>query len=169
MNAEPARLQSTFKAVPRVWVPHTGAGSVPGAEQAGKQGTRMTTSRRSDIQPFIAMDVLARANALEAAGKSVLHLEVGEPGSTAPQCVLAAARAALDSGKLGYTEALGRMSLRQRIARHYGQSYGVELDPARVVVTTGSSAGFNLAFLALFDAGARVGVAEPGIPPIAIF
>ncbi len=129
----------------------------------------MTTSRRSDIQPFIAMDVLARANALEAAGKSVLHLEVGEPGSTAPQCVLAAARAALDSGKLGYTEALGRMSLRQRIARHYGQSYGVELDPARVVVTTGSSAGFNLAFLALFDAGARVGVAEPGIPPIAIF
>ena len=110
------------------------------------------------------MDVLARANAMEADGRSVLHLEIGEPGSTAHECVTAAARAALENGKLGDTEALGRLSLRQRIARHYGEAYDVDLDAGSIVVTTGSSAGFMLAFLALFDAGARVGLAEPGYP-----
>jgi aspartate/methionine/tyrosine aminotransferase len=124
----------------------------------------MPPSRRSNIASFIAMDVLARANALEAEGRSVLHLEVGEPGSPAPAVVAEAARRALDAGRLGYTEALGREALRARIARHYGERYGIDLDPARVVVTTGSSGGFTLAFLALFDAGARVGLAEPGYP-----
>jgi aspartate/methionine/tyrosine aminotransferase len=124
----------------------------------------MVSSSRSEIASFIAMDVLAKANALEAEGNSILHLEVGEPGVSAPESVLEAAHAALRAGRLGYTEALGLKSLRARIARHYGQAYGLDLDPERVVVTTGSSAGFILAFLALFDVGASVAIAEPGYP-----
>src|SRR6185312_10130443 len=76
-----------------------------------------------------------------------------------------AARAALTSGRVGYTEALGIPSLRARIARHYAESYGVSVDPARIVVTTGSSGGFILAFLSLFEPGDRIAVAEPGYPP----
>ena len=124
----------------------------------------MPQSRRSDIAPFLAMDVLARANAADAEGRSIAHLELGEPGSPAPEAVRDAARAVLDRGAVGYTEALGRSSLRARIARHYGETYGVDLDPRRVIVTTGSSGGFLLTFLALFDTGARIALAEPGYP-----
>ena len=125
---------------------------------------RLAASRRSAVEPFLAMDVLREAGVLEAQGRSVMHLEVGEPGAPPPAPVRAAAIAALQGGRVGYTDALGRASLRARIARHYGETYNVDLAPQRVVVTTGSSGGFILSFLALFDAGDRVAVAAPGYP-----
>lgn len=126
-----------------------------------------TPSRRSAVEPFHAMDVLAAANRLEAAGRRILHMEVGEPGAPTPQLVRDAAIAALQGGRIGYTDALGWRPLRERIARSYGETYGIDLDPGRVAVTTGSSAGFNLAFLAAFDAGERVAIASPGYPAYA--
>ncbi|WP_428697194.1 pyridoxal phosphate-dependent aminotransferase [Stappia sp.] len=121
-------------------------------------------SRRSEVEPFLAMDVLARANALEAAGARVLHMEVGQPGAPAPRAVLDAARAALDGGRIGYTEARGLPLLRRAIAEHYRAAYGIEVSDRRIVATTGSSAGFNLAFLAAFDPGDRVAITAPGYP-----
>ena len=108
---------------------------------------------------------MAAAARIEAAGGRVIHMEVGQPAAPAPATAIAAARAALASGRLGYTETLGIPTLRARIARHYRDAYGIAIDPARVVVTTGSSAGFILAFLALFEPGDRVAVALPGYPP----
>ncbi len=125
----------------------------------------MQPSARSDVPSFMVMDVMTAAAALEAAGGHVIHLEVGQPAASAPAVALAAARRALDSGKLGYTEALGIPSLRARIARFYAETQDVEIHPARIVVTTGSSAGFILTFLALFESGDRVAVAVPGYPP----
>jgi aspartate/methionine/tyrosine aminotransferase len=125
----------------------------------------ITPSARSDVPPFIVMDVMAAAARIEAAGGRVIHLEVGQPAAPAPSTAIAAARAALASGRLGYTETLGIASLRRRIARHYADKYGVSVDPARIAVTTGSSSGFILAFLALFEPGDRVAVAVPGYPP----
>lgn len=121
-------------------------------------------SRRSEVPPFIVMDVMAAAAQAEAQGRHVVHMEVGQPFQPAPKTALEAARAAL-SGRIAYTEALGMPSLRARIARHYGDTYGLDLDPARVVVTTGSSGGFMLAFLSLFEASDRVALANPGYPP----
>jgi aspartate/methionine/tyrosine aminotransferase len=125
----------------------------------------ITPSARSDVPPFIVMDVMAAAARIEAAGGRVIHLEVGQPAAPAPSTAIAAAHAALASGRLGYTETLGIASLRQRIARHYAEKYDVPVNPARIAVTTGSSAGFILAFLALFEPGDRVAVAVPGYPP----
>jgi aspartate/methionine/tyrosine aminotransferase len=125
----------------------------------------ITPSARSDVPPFMVMDVMAAAARIEAAGGHVIHMEVGQPAAAPPASAIAAARAALASGRLRYTESLGIATLRARIARHYEESYGVAIDPARVVVTTGSSAGFILAFLALFEPGDRVAVALPGYPP----
>jgi len=122
-------------------------------------------SSRSDVAPFIVMDVMAAAARIEARGGRVVHMEVGQPAAAAPRTARAAARAALDRGDIGYTEALGIPVLRRRIAAHYGESYGVAVEPERVVVTTGSSAGFILAFLALFEQGDRVAIASPGYPP----
>ncbi len=124
----------------------------------------ITPSGRSDVPPFMVMDVMAAAARLEAAGVDVIHMEVGQPAAPAPACALAAARAAL-GGPLAYTEALGIPSLRRRIARHYAETHGIDVDPAQVVVTTGSSAGFILAFLSMFEPGDRVAVAVPGYPP----
>ena len=125
---------------------------------------RLKIAARSQVAPFIAMDVLARANAHAAAGKDVIHLEVGEPGGGAPARALEAARRALENGPVGYTEALGRPALRAAIAEHYRRSYDLALDPARVVVTVGASGAFVLSFLALFDPGDRVIVPEPAFP-----
>ena len=119
---------------------------------------------RSQIAPFIAMDVLARANAQAVAGREIIHLEVGEPGGGAPARVLDAARRALDAGSVGYTEALGRPALRAAIAEHYRRSYGIAPDPEQVVVTVGASGAFVLGFLAMFDPGDRVIVPEPAFP-----
>ena len=119
---------------------------------------------RGAIAPFIVMDVMRAANERAAAGGDVIHLEVGQPSGQAPARVLAAARAALDTHGIGYTEALGLPALRERIARHYRHAYGVSVSPETVAVTTGSSGAFLLAFLAAFDAGDRVAVAAPGYP-----
>lgn len=124
----------------------------------------LKTARRGAVPAFIAMEVLRQANERAAAGHGVLHLEIGQPGSGAPRAVIEAAHRALDREALGYTEALGLPALRRRIARHYRDSYGVDLDWRRVVVTTGSSGAFLLAFLAAFDAGDRVALASPGYP-----
>ncbi|WP_103333559.1 pyridoxal phosphate-dependent aminotransferase [Pseudotabrizicola formosa] len=124
----------------------------------------MKSSRRGDVDPFIVMDVMEEARLLEAAGRSVIHMEVGQPGTPAPAAARAALTQAMAAGPLGYTVALGVPELRAGIAALYRRWYGVDLDPARVVVTSGSSAAFLLAFTALFDAGDRVGLGEPGYP-----
>ena len=126
------------------------------------------TARRADVAPFIVMDVMRAAAArdaaaVDAAGRAV-HLEVGQPGTPAPVLVREAAKRALDADKLGYTLALGIPELRQAIARHYRDAYGVTVDWERVCVTVGSSGAFLLAFLAAFDAGDRVALADPGYP-----
>lgn len=125
---------------------------------------RQIAARAANVSPFLAMDVLSAAKAKERQGDSVVHMEVGQPSAAAPQLAREAARAALDHGRIGYTEALGIPSLRERIARHYRDMYGVAVPPERVVVTTGSSAGFVLAFLALFEPGSRVAITAPGYP-----
>ena len=124
----------------------------------------LKAARRAAVAPFHAMEVLRAANAREAAGERVLHLEVGEPAGGAPAAVLDAARRALASERNGYTEASGLPALRARIARHYDERYGVAVDPARVAVTVGASGAFTLSFLAAFDSGDRVALAEPCYP-----
>ncbi len=124
----------------------------------------LRASRRGRVPPFIAMDALRAATEREAAGADVIHLEVGQPGTPAPQVVREAARRALDGERIGYTDALGMAALREAIAAHYGTQYGVAVKPAEVIVTTGSSAAFQLAFLAAFEAGDRVALVIPGYP-----
>jgi len=136
----------------------------PSNPPASAASALLAPSRRSAVPPFMVMDVMAAAARIEEAGGRVVHMEVGQPAAPAPSTAIAAARAALGS-PVGYTEALGMPSLRARISRHYAEHYGARVDPARIVVTTGSSAGFVLAFLALFEPGDRVAVAEPGYPP----
>jgi aspartate/methionine/tyrosine aminotransferase len=113
----------------------------------------------------MVMDVMAAAARIEAQGGRVVHMEVGQPAAPAPRTAIAAAKAALDRADIGYTAALGIPQLRARIARYYADAHGVTVDPERIVVTTGSSAGFILAFLALFEPGDRIAVACPGYPP----
>lgn len=124
----------------------------------------MRNSSRSRVDPFIVMDVMQAAAQAEAAGRHIIHMEVGQPGTGAPAPAAAALSAAMEAGPLGYTVALGLPALRARIAQMYGEWYNIDLDPARVVVTSGSSAGFLLAFTALFDSGDRVGIGAPGYP-----
>ncbi|WP_095589163.1 pyridoxal phosphate-dependent aminotransferase [Actibacterium ureilyticum] len=124
----------------------------------------MRSSRRSEVDAFIVMDVMEAARRAEAAGRHIIHMEVGQPGTPAPQGARDAVAAAMAGDPLGYTVALGLPELRARIARLYADWYGVDLNPERVVVTAGSSAGFLLAFAALFDTGDRVGIGAPGYP-----
>jgi len=131
--------------------------------EAAKQ--LLKPSKRSDVPPFIVMDVMAAAAQREAQGAHIIHMEVGQPAAPAPATAIKAAQAALTRGRIGYTETLGIPSLRARIARHYQDAYNLALDPARVVVTTGSSGGFILAFLSMFESGDRVALANPGYPP----
>src|SRR5512142_3178231 len=125
----------------------------------------LTPSARSDVPPFMVMDVMAAAARIEAAGGHVIHMEVGQPATGAPKTAIAAAQAALATGRIDYTSALGIPSLRERIARHYRDAYGCTISPDRIVVTTGSSGAFILAFLAMFEPGDRVAVTVPGYPP----
>lgn len=124
----------------------------------------MRKSRRGQVDPFIVMDVVDAARRLEEAGRSIIHMEVGQPGTPAPAAARAALSRAMEAGPLGYTVALGIPELRRGIAQLYARWYGVDLDPDRVIVTAGSSGAFLLAFTALFDAGDRVGLGEPGYP-----
>lgn len=124
----------------------------------------MRISTRSAVDPFIVMDVMQAASAAEAAGRHIIHMEVGQPGTGAPKGAIDALGRAMKEGPLGYTVALGLPALRTRIAKMYGDWYNVDLDPARVVITPGSSGGFILAFTALFDTGDRVGIGAPGYP-----
>ncbi|WP_337270863.1 pyridoxal phosphate-dependent aminotransferase [Oryzifoliimicrobium ureilyticus] len=121
-------------------------------------------SGRSEVEPFHAMDVLAEATRRSAAGRPVISLAVGQPSHPAPRAALEAAQAALAAGRLGYTDALGLSQLRKNLSRHYEVRYGLSVDPARIALTTGSSAAFNLAFLTLFDVGDAVAIARPGYP-----
>src|ERR1700693_3342492 len=125
----------------------------------------LTASGRSDVPPFMVMDVMAAAARIEAGGGHVIHMESGQPAAPAPQTALSGAHAALDAGRIDYTSALGIPSLRERIARHYRETYGCVVDAERIVVTTGSSGAFILAFLAMFEPGDRVAVTVPGYPP----
>lgn len=123
----------------------------------------MRQSRRGQVDPFIVMDVMEAARRAEAQGRHIIHMEVGQPSTPAPSPALKALGQEL-AEPLGYTVALGLPELREGIAGLYGRWYGVDLDPARVVVTPGSSGAFLLAFAALFDAGDKVAVGEPGYP-----
>jgi aspartate/methionine/tyrosine aminotransferase len=122
-------------------------------------------SARSGVPPFMVMDVMAAAARLEAQGRRIVHMEVGQPAAGAPPSSIAAVRSALAEGPHGYKETLGMAPLRRRIAGNYPQWYDIDLDAERVVVTTGSSAGFMLAFLVAFEPGDRVAVPVPGYPP----
>lgn len=124
----------------------------------------MKNSSRSDVDPFIVMDVMEAARAAEAEGRHIIHMEVGQPSTAAPSAARAALGEAMERDALGYTVALGIPELRARIAQLYHDWYGVEVSPDRIVVTSGSSGAFLLAFSALFDSGARVGIGEPGYP-----
>ena len=130
----------------------------------GEATTRRGVSARSAVDPFIVMDVMERARALEASGRRVVHMEVGQPGTPAPAAARRALAAALDRDGLGYTVALGLPELRAGIAALYRDRHGLAIDPARVIVTAGASGAFVLAFTALFDAGDRVGLGLPGYP-----
>jgi len=124
----------------------------------------MRNSTRSNVDPFIVMDVMEAARQAEEAGRHIIHMEVGQPSTGAPLGARLAVAEAVESDSLGYTVALGLPALRQRIAQLYGEWYDVDLDPNRVVVTSGSSAAFLLAFTSLFDTGDRVGIGAPGYP-----
>ncbi len=124
----------------------------------------MDRSSRGQVDAFIVMDMVAQARALEAQGRSIIHMEVGQPGTMAPAGARAAVAQALMHETMGYTVSLGLPELRCAIAALYRRWYGVDLNPDRVIVTAGSSGAFVLAFSALFDAGARVGVGQPGYP-----
>lgn len=121
-------------------------------------------SARSAVRPFVAMDVLALANAQEAAGERIIHMEVGQPSAPIPEAVRKAAERGLAEGNLRYTEALGTTPLRRAIAAQYQRNYGVEVSPERIAITVGSSGAFNLAFLAAFNPGDRVAISSPGYP-----
>ena len=131
----------------------------------GRARNLLRPSERSNVPPFMVMDVVAAATRLEAQGRRIIHMEVGQPAAGAPATAIAAARAALGGARLGYTETLGTETLRRSVALAYGEWHGIDLDPSRIVVTTGSSAGFILAFLAAFNAGDRVAIGVPGYPP----
>jgi aspartate/methionine/tyrosine aminotransferase len=124
----------------------------------------MKVSKRSEIPPFYAMEVLKAANEREADGTRVMHMEVGEPGAGTPAKVLAAAARALKEDPLGYTEALGLPELRRAIAGHYRDAYGLDVPVERIAVTTGSSGGFLLTLVSAFDAGDRIGLGVPYYP-----
>ncbi|KPA22923.1 Aspartate aminotransferase [Shimia sp. SK013] len=124
----------------------------------------MRNSRRGAVDPFIVMDVMEAARQAEAGGRDIIHMEVGQPGTAAPKGAQLALGEAMSKDALGYTVALGIPELRARIAELYDTWYGVDLDPGRVIVTTGSSGAFLLAFTALFDAGEKVAIGAPGYP-----
>jgi len=124
----------------------------------------MRNSTRSKVDPFIVMDVMEAARRAEASGRHIIHMEVGQPGTPAPQGARDALTHAMAKDAMGYTVSLGIPALRKRISELYRDWYNLDISPERVVVTPGSSGAFILAFTALFDTGARVGIGAPGYP-----
>jgi len=124
----------------------------------------MPISKRSNVEPFLAMDVMDKALTRIAAGQDIARMEVGQPGTPAPGLARQEAARIIKDHAAGYTPALGIPELRARIARLYGERYDLDLNPSRVVVTSGSSGGFILSFLTLFDAGAKVALGTPYYP-----
>jgi aspartate/methionine/tyrosine aminotransferase len=121
------------------------------------------SARARDIEPFQVMDILARARAMEAAGRSIIHMEIGEPDFPTPPIVEAGIRA-LREGRTHYTPALGLPELREAIGRFYRERYAVDVSPARIVVTPGASGALQLALALLIDRGDQVLLADPGYP-----
>ena len=124
----------------------------------------MQNSTRSEVDPFIVMDVMERARIAEASGRRIIHMEVGQPGTAAPKRARRALAQEMEKMPLGYTVALGIPELRNRISQHYRERYNLSVSPERIVVTSGSSAAFILAFTALFNPGDRVCIGSPGYP-----
>ena len=124
----------------------------------------MKKSKRGNVDPFIVMDVMENARKAEEKGEDIVHMEVGQPGTPAP---IEAQRQLIEKMKndsMGYTVALGIPELRKRISQLYGDWYNLDLNPDRIIITSGSSAGFILSFSSLFDAKDRVGICSPGYP-----
>ncbi|MET0182982.1 MAG: aminotransferase class I/II-fold pyridoxal phosphate-dependent enzyme [Caulobacterales bacterium] len=122
-------------------------------------------SNRSAIAPFLAMEMAREADRIISAGRNIVRFDVGQPYFGAPARALDAVRDSFNANALGYTEGLGLYALRARLSRFYAEKHGVDVLPERIVITTGASGAFLLAFLALFDAGDRVALAAPGYPP----
>src|SRR5262245_57571676 len=125
----------------------------------------MRTARRAaEIEPFEVMDVLARAQALERAGRRVVHMEIGEPDFTAPAPVVEAGMRAMREGRTAYTATLGLNALREAIAGHYEKKFSVKVDPACIAITAGASGGLLTVAALYVDAGDEVLVPDPGYP-----
>jgi aspartate/methionine/tyrosine aminotransferase len=124
----------------------------------------MKNSARGSVDPFIVMDVMEAASKIEKAGHDVIHLEVGQPGTSAPILAKESVIDSLSASTLGYTVALGIPELRKKIAELYWHWYKVKVDPQRIIVTPGSSGAFLLTFTGLFDVGDSVGIGSPGYP-----
>ena len=122
------------------------------------------STRASELPPFIVMEVMRAAYEREMAKEAVFHMEVGQPATGAPEGALLAAESALRNERLGYTDSFGVPELRAGIAQWYQTYYGLDVAADRIVVTTGSSGAFVVAFLAAFDPGDRVALAAPGYP-----
>lgn len=127
--------------------------------------TRVRGSKRiTELRPFKVMEILQRAQDLQAQGREIFHLEVGEPDFVSPAPVLAAAQSALDEGKTHYTAAVGLGSLRQKIALYYQREFAVTVAPERIIITVGASAALKMAMDLLFDPHDEVLLCEPGYP-----
>jgi aspartate/methionine/tyrosine aminotransferase len=120
--------------------------------------------RMAEIEPFHVMELLARARELEAAGRSIVHMEIGEPDFATPQPIIEAAQQALAEGRTHYTPALGLPALRERIAAFYRERQGVEVSPSRIIITPGASGALLLALGVLLDRDSEVLLADPGYP-----
>ena len=123
-----------------------------------------TAARVAEIEPFHVMEVQTAARALEAAGRTVVHMEIGEPDFPTPEPVIAAAQRAIAGGGIFYTSALGLPALREAIARHYADHYGVHIAPERVIVTAGSSAALLLVLALIVDRDDRILLPDPAYP-----
>lgn len=124
----------------------------------------MPSSRVNAIQPFYVMDILARARELQAQGRDIIHMEVGEPDFPTPETVVEAGLQALAAGKTGYTPALGIPELREAVSRWYDERFGIEIPARRIVITPGSSMGLQMLVCALADIGDSVLLPDPGYP-----
>jgi len=121
-------------------------------------------NRMADIEPFHVMDLLARARALEAQGKDIVHMEIGEPDFVTPDPVLEAAKQAIEAGQTHYTPAVGLITLREAISQYYSTDYGVSVSPERIIVTPGASGALLLTMGVLVNPGDEVLMADPGYP-----